>query len=85
MNLACVATKRNHALIYRKVPSFIRSLRERAGTTQTELGTRMGTSQVFIARCESGSRRVDVAEFIEITRALGIDPVDAFRELAKHR
>ena len=85
MNLACVATKRNHALIYRKVPSFIRLLRERAGMTQTELGTRMGTSQVFIARCESGSRRVDIAEFIAIARALRMDPVDAFMELAKGR
>jgi transcriptional regulator with XRE-family HTH domain len=78
-----VSTKRNHALIYRKVPHFVRELRVREGITQTELGKRMGTSQVFIARCESGSRRVDISEFIEIARALGLDPVEAFAALVK--
>lgn len=80
-----MATKRNHALAYRKVPGLVRELRTRAGLTQADVGTRMGTSQVFVARCESGSRRVDVAEFIEIARALGLDPVEAFAELVKRR
>lgn len=80
-----MATKRNHATIYRKVPGFIRELRRRSGLTQTELGQKLKTSQVFVARCESGSRRVDVAEFIEIARALGVEPVDAFSELAKRQ
>jgi transcriptional regulator with XRE-family HTH domain len=80
-----VATKRNHALAYRKVPGFLRELRGRAGLTQADVGVRIGTSQVFVARCESGSRRVDVAEFIEIARALGLDPVEAFAELAKRK
>ena len=83
MKFADVATKRNHALIYKKVPAFIRSLREHAKVTQAELGRRLGTSQVFIARCESGSRRVDVAEFMEIARALGRNPVEVFAELVK--
>ena len=80
-----MATKRNHASVYRKVPGFVRALRTRAGVTQEELGRRIGTSQVFVARCESGSRRVDVAEFIEIARALGVKPVDAFAELVDHQ
>ena len=45
----------------------------------------MGVTQVFIARCESGSRRVDVAEFIELARAVGVDPVEAFAGLARRR
>ena len=80
-----MATKRNHATIYRRVPGFVRELRTSAGLTQAELGARMGTSQVFVARCESGSRRVDIAEFIELVRAIGLDPVVAFGELAKRR
>lgn len=80
-----MATKRNHAYVYRKVPAFVRELRRRAGLTQTEVGRRMGTSQVFVARCESGSRRVDVAEFIEIAVALGADPVKVFAELVARR
>ena len=80
-----MATKRNHAHAYRKVPGFVRELRLRAGVTQAELGRRLGTSQVFVTRCESGSRRVDVAEFIEIARALGVEPQSALAELAKGR
>lgn len=80
-----MATKRNHALIYRKVPTFVRVLRERAGLTQTEVGKRIGVSQVFVARCESGSRRVDVAEFAELAKAMGVDPIKAFSELISTR
>lgn len=80
-----MATKRNHAPIYRKVPGFVRELRTRAGLTQAEVGAKVGVSQVFVARCESGSRRVDVAEFIELARALGMDPVEAFAELTRRR
>lgn len=85
MILGGVATKRNHALVYQKVPAFVRDLRHRASVTQSELGSRIGTSQVFVARCESGSRRIDVAEFVEIARALGFDPVEALAELVKRR
>lgn len=80
-----MATKRNHAPIYRKVPGFVRELRVRAGLTQADLGGRLGTSQVFVARCESGSRRVDVAEFIAIAKALGLNPVEAFAELSARK
>jgi len=41
------------------------------------------TSQTVIARIESGERRVDVVEFIDMARALRLDPRDVLSELMK--
>ena len=78
-------TKRNQALIYRKVPAFLRELRERAGLTQRELADHIGQSQWWVARSESGSRRLDVAEFVEFCIGCGIDPAKALTELTRLR
>ena len=78
--------KRNQALIYRKVPSFLREMRESAGLTQRQLAARIRQSQWWVTRSERGSRRVDVAEFLEFCRGCGVDPVGALTELSRrHR
>src|SRR5882672_10362441 len=48
--------------------------REAAGMTQTQPADRLGEYQSFIARLESGQRRVDVVEFLELAEVLGFDP-----------
>ena len=78
-------TKRNQAIIYKKVPAFLRGMREEAGLTQRQLADRIGQSQWWVARSESGSRRLDVAEFIEFCVGCGADPAKALTELAKLR
>lgn len=80
-----MATKRNQAAIYRKVPPFLRSMRERAGLTQRELADRIGQSQWWVARSETGSRRLDVAEFVEFCVGCETDPASAFTQLARLR
>ena len=47
--------------------------REALGMTQTQLADRLGEYQSFVARLESGQRRVDVVEFLELAEALGFD------------
>ena len=42
--------------------------------TQTELAKALGQYQSFVARIESGERRVDVIEFLDIAKVLGFDP-----------
>lgn len=78
-------TKRNQALIYRRVPPYLRELRRRAGLTQRELARRIGQSQWWIARSETGSRRLDVAEFVEFCLGCGVSPAEALTELTKMR
>jgi hypothetical protein len=80
-----VPTKRNQALIYRKVPAFLRQLREKAGLTQRELAESIGEIQSWVHRSEIGSRRVDVAEFIMWCRGCGVEPDEVLRQLARQQ
>ena len=78
-------TKRNQALIYQKVPPFLRELRRRAKLTQRQLAERTGQSQWWVARSETGSRRLDVAEFVEFCLGCRVDPAKALIELTRLR
>jgi predicted transcriptional regulator len=44
-----------------------------AGVTQVELAKRLARPQSFVAKVEGGDRRLDVIEFLQITRALNVD------------
>jgi transcriptional regulator with XRE-family HTH domain len=80
-----MSTKRNHALVYRRVPSFLRAMREEAGLTQRELADGIKQDQWWVARSETGSRRLDVAEFIEFAIGCGRNPTEALTQLTKLR
>ncbi len=70
-------TARHKALI-----AMLIAAREKAGMTQTELAQRLGEYQSFVARMESGQRRVDVVELITLAEILGFDAramIDAVR------
>ena len=49
--------------------------RKDAGVTQVELGKRLGQRQTFVSKFELGERRLDVAEFVAVSRAIGTDPL----------
>lgn len=48
--------------------------RETRGMTQTDLAEKLGQYQSFVARIESGQRRIDVIEYLDIAEAIGFDP-----------
>jgi transcriptional regulator with XRE-family HTH domain len=73
-----MATKSQHSSAYRRLPDFLRSLREESHLTQRDLGKLMKKPQSWIYNCETANRRVDVAEFIEWAKCCGCDPRDAF-------
>src|SRR5258707_11334413 len=49
--------------------------RKAAGLTQHALALRLKKPQSFVAKYEGGERRLDVVEFIRISRALDADPL----------
>jgi transcriptional regulator with XRE-family HTH domain len=55
-------------------------LRKNAGLNQRELATALGREQNYVARIETGQRRVDLIEWIQLLRALGVEPD---REIAR--
>lgn len=71
-----LGTKRQRALI-----SVLIAKREEAGLTQTQLANALGEYQSFVARLESGQRRVDVIEFIELARVLNFTAARVIHEL----
>lgn len=74
-------TKPQHARRYANVPTLLRELRNEAGFTQRELAKRLREPQSWVYKCETGIRRVDVAEFLDWCRACGIQPEKALRRL----
>jgi transcriptional regulator with XRE-family HTH domain len=77
--------KPNTALIYRRVPSFLREMRNKAGLTQRQLADKIDQTQWWVARSETGSRRLDVAEFVEFCIGCGAEPAEALKELSARR
>ncbi|PLX37893.1 MAG: transcriptional regulator [Hyphomicrobiales bacterium] len=61
--------------------AYLIEARERAGLTQTELAEKLGEYQSFVARLESGQRRVDVIEFLELAEVLGFDAAVAITKI----
>ena len=81
-----MGTKAQHRQGYRRLPTFLRRLREDAGLTQRAIGAILKRPQSWVYDCETGNRRVDVAEFCDWCRACGTEPSDALNQLeAEHR
>jgi hypothetical protein len=59
---------------YAKVGKYLASVRETAGMSQEQLAKKMGRVQSFVAKIETGNRRLDVVEFAELAKALGVSP-----------
>ncbi|HSI39999.1 MAG TPA: helix-turn-helix transcriptional regulator [Xanthobacteraceae bacterium] len=65
---------------YQAIIARLIQARKDAGLTQVELAERIGQRQTFVSKYELGERRLDVAEFVEICKAIGADPFEALRE-----
>ena len=59
---------------YREIIKALVRARKDAGITQQQLAATLGQRQTFVSKYELGERRLDVAEFLRISRALGADP-----------
>ena len=64
----------------RAIVAVIRSAREAAGLSQRQLSTKLGEPPNWIQRIETLERRLDVAEFMAIAKAVNADAVELFRQ-----
>jgi hypothetical protein len=53
--------------------------------TQRDVGKRLKKPQSWVFNCETGSRRVDLAEFCAWCEACGVDPANAVRRFIAAR
>lgn len=51
-----------HQEEYQAVIARLREARMHLGLSQEEVANRLGRSQSFVSRCESGERRIDIIE-----------------------
>jgi len=65
-------------LRHKELISFLIRKREAAGFTQADLAKEIDEYQSWVARLETGQRRIDVIEFEELARILGFDPREFF-------
>jgi transcriptional regulator with XRE-family HTH domain len=75
---------RNQA--YSRFQQLLVETRKKSGLTQAELSLRLKRQQSFVSKYERGERRLDVIEFGEVARALGVNPLrfleKLFREIS---
>jgi len=57
---------------YQDLCSIVTEARQSKGLTQKQLSEKLDKPQSFVSKYENGERRIDVIEFIEICKALGI-------------
>jgi len=57
--------------------------RRDAGLTQVALAKKLGRPQSFVSKFERGERRLDVPEFLDVARALGVDPAQIVADLER--
>ena len=55
--------------------------RKTRGLTQVEIAKRLSRPQSFVSKYELGEKRLDVVQFLEVTRALGLDPKKVIDQL----
>ncbi|HCT9943493.1 TPA: helix-turn-helix transcriptional regulator [Enterobacter kobei] len=66
---------------YIMLQNLLITKRKNIGLTQKELAASLGKPQSFISKYETGERRIDVIELIDICRQLNINFIDLLQEL----
>jgi len=61
---------------YNRFRRLLVEARKTAALTQTEVANKLKRPQSFVSKYERGERRIDVVEFLEVAKAIGIDPVE---------
>ena len=69
-------TERNQVLLEQLVAA-----RNAANLAQQEVADLLGKPQSFVAKYESGDRRLDVVEFLEIADLIGFDAVKILKKI----
>ncbi len=62
---------------------LILNARKLSGLTQKQLADILRKNQAYISKYENGDRRLDVIEFLEISHAMNVNPVEIISDLEK--
>jgi transcriptional regulator with XRE-family HTH domain len=69
--------------LQKKLVAMLVEERTKAGLRQVDLAGKLGVYQSWVTHMESGQRRIDVIELIELSRAIGFDIAGMVRKLSR--
>lgn len=75
------STKAKLANELRALGELLARVRERQQLKQSDVAQRLALPASHLSKVESGTRRLDVIEFIRLAAALDVDPGDLIREV----
>lgn len=78
-----MAKRDAHDERYSRAIKALRAARKNARLTQTELAAKLGRRQQFVSKYESGERRLDIIEFLDVAKALGLAIDGPLRDLGE--
>ena len=64
-----------------RLRELLTEARSKASLTQLDVAGRLWRPQSFVSKYESGERRLDVVEFLEVCAAIHADPVKVLCEV----
>lgn len=73
--------KSTHTSEYLAAIKEVAKLRKSAGLTQRVLASRLGVSASWVAKVETGERRLDILEFYRVCVCCGRDPSSVAKKL----
>lgn len=62
-----------HSRQYTIFRELLTQAREDVGMTQVQVATKLGKPQSYVSKYESGDRRLDITEFVQIADLLSLD------------
>ena len=78
-----VSTKFKLAGELKVLGEVLTRVREREGLKQSEVAERLGLPASYLSKVESGTRRLDVIELIQIAEAMDVEAAELIREVQK--
>jgi transcriptional regulator with XRE-family HTH domain len=70
-----------HSIQYAKFCDLMVAARKEHRLTQLDLAKKLGRPQPFVSKYERGDRRLDVVDFLWITKLIGADPHEIIRQM----
>ena len=66
-----------------KLRRRLKEARLASGLRQLDVAEKLGRPQSYIAKIENGERKMDFIDVLDICAAIGLDPCELTKELAK--
>ncbi len=70
-----------HTPEHERFRALLVKAREDSCLTQSQVSAKLNRPQSFVSKVESGERRLDVVEFVQLCGVLGADPVSIVAQL----